>query len=88
MLLISKAICYNMLMFTKHLLKVILGFCAMILLGLASLIAINSLSGSQTQAQSSPKMADTTPPKYSVVTLPPIVKKPPCCKTVPKSKSD
>jgi hypothetical protein len=38
-------------MFNKHLFKVIAGFCGMILLGLISLVIINSLKSNNVQAQ-------------------------------------
>ena len=34
-------VCYNINMFSKHLLKVILGFCGMIILGLVVLVILD-----------------------------------------------
>jgi hypothetical protein len=73
-------------MFTKHLVKVILGFCAMILLGLASLVVINSM-GSEVVTPN-PVQVPGEVRSSTAVTLPPIVKRPPCCKTVTKIKSN
>ncbi len=72
-------------MFTKHLVKVLFGFCAMILLGLASLVAINMLSGQQT-TQKNTVVAPGEVRSSTAVTLPPI--KTVCCKTTTTKKKD
>ena len=62
-------------MFNKHLLKVLLGFCAMILVGLVSLVIINSLSNDQTTQATVQRPTQGSSP--TSVTLPPI--KTVCC---------
>lgn len=56
-------------MFSKHLLKVIIGFCGMIILGLATLVVIDSFKDEeQNQQATAPSVENTNPVKVPVKT--------------------
>ena len=68
-------------MFNKHLLKVILGFCGVIILGLVSLVFIDSCKEERATVK-----AENPVPDASVTKIPP-VKKLINSKTAPKAKT-
>lgn len=67
-------------MLSKHLLKVIIGFCGMIILGLVTLVIVDSLKDKGKPAQASPVVLPVATPAPTKVP----VKKAPTTKVSPR----